>query len=89
MRRGRANLPYDMTSLETVLLGRFFGGVSASGPLAIVGGALSDFWEAEYRGGVLTCWLPWYGAAHSPLTLIAAIALFALATFGGPSGWTQ
>lgn len=43
----------------------FFGGTFASGPLAVVAGALSDFWPAEERGG--------------------AIAIFALATFGGPA----
>jgi hypothetical protein len=29
------------------MLGRFFGGVFASGPLAIVAGALSDFWTVR------------------------------------------
>jgi len=47
------------------MVSRFIGGIGASGPLAICGGALADFWESEKRGG--------------------AIAIFALATFGGPA----
>ena len=47
------------------MLARFLGGTCASGPLAVVAGALSDFWPAEERGG--------------------AVAIFALATFGGPA----
>lgn len=33
------------TNVETVMLGRFFGGFFASAPLAIVGGALADIWD--------------------------------------------
>ena len=32
-------------NIETILLGRFFGGFAASAPLAVVGGALSDLWD--------------------------------------------
>jgi DHA1 family multidrug resistance protein-like MFS transporter len=37
-------------NLETMMVCRFFGGVFASAPLAIVGGALADFFEAVDRG---------------------------------------
>ncbi|EHK98277.1 putative Uncharacterized transporter C36.03c [Glarea lozoyensis 74030] len=37
-------------NLETIMLCRFFGGVFASAPLAIVGGALADFFTAVDRG---------------------------------------
>ena len=32
-------------NVETIMLGRFFGGFAASSPLAIVGGLLADMWE--------------------------------------------
>lgn len=32
-------------NVETIMLGRFFGGFAASSPLAIVGGLLADLWE--------------------------------------------
>jgi MFS transporter, DHA1 family, multidrug resistance protein len=32
-------------NLETIMLGRFFGGFFASAPLAVVGGALADIWD--------------------------------------------
>ncbi|EHY52271.1 Citrinin biosynthesis cluster MFS transporter mrr1 [Exophiala dermatitidis] len=31
-------------NVETIMLGRFFGGFAASSPLAVVGGALADIW---------------------------------------------
>ncbi|KIW71776.1 hypothetical protein PV04_00013 [Phialophora macrospora] len=31
-------------NVETIMLGRFFGGFAASAPLAIVGGAMADIW---------------------------------------------
>jgi multidrug resistance protein len=37
-------------NLETIMLCRFFGGVFASAPLAIVGGALADFFGPVERG---------------------------------------
>ncbi|KAG0646087.1 Citrinin biosynthesis cluster MFS transporter mrr1 [Hyphodiscus hymeniophilus] len=37
-------------NLETIMLCRFFGGVFASAPLAIVGGALADFFGPVDRG---------------------------------------
>lgn len=37
-------------NLETIFLMRFFGGVFASAPLAIVGGAFVDFWGPVDRG---------------------------------------
>jgi MFS transporter, DHA1 family, multidrug resistance protein len=35
--------------LATIMICRFFGGVFASSPLGIVGGALADIWTASYR----------------------------------------
>lgn len=32
-------------NVETIMLGRFFGGFFASAPLAVVGGALADLWD--------------------------------------------
>lgn len=37
-------------NLETIIVCRFVGGVFASAPLAIVGGALADFWGPVDRG---------------------------------------
>ncbi|MCJ1370884.1 hypothetical protein MMC20_002098 [Loxospora ochrophaea] len=37
-------------NLETIMLFRFLGGVFGSAPLAIVGGALTDFWDSVDRG---------------------------------------
>ena len=37
-------------NLETIMLCRFFGAVFASSPLAIIGGALADFFEPVDRG---------------------------------------
>ena len=37
-------------NLETIMLMRFFGGVFASAPLAIVGGSFVDFWGPVDRG---------------------------------------
>ena len=31
-------------NVETIMLGRFFGGFAASAPLAVVGGAMADIW---------------------------------------------
>ena len=49
------------------MLGRFIGGVFGSAPLAIVGGALADFWNAVDRGvaicifaGTSFVYLRWY-----------------------------
>ncbi|KAI7267935.1 hypothetical protein KC345_g7789 [Hortaea werneckii] len=36
-------------NIETIMLGRFFGGVAASAPLAIVGGAMADLWGPVER----------------------------------------
>jgi len=36
-------------NLETIMLGRFFGGFSAAAPLAVVGGALADIWDPIER----------------------------------------
>lgn len=38
------------TNLETIMICRFFSGAFASAPLAIVGGALADFWGPVDRG---------------------------------------
>jgi len=38
------------TNLETIMLSRFFGGLFGCAPLAIVGGALADFWDPVERG---------------------------------------
>lgn len=37
-------------NLYTIMLTRFFGGCFGSAPLAIVGGALADFWGPVDRG---------------------------------------
>ena len=37
-------------NVETIMLCRFLGGVFASAPLAVVGGALADFWDPVDRG---------------------------------------
>lgn len=37
-------------NLETIMLCRFFGGLFASAPLAIIGGAFVDFWGPVERG---------------------------------------
>ncbi|KAH7021784.1 major facilitator superfamily domain-containing protein [Macrophomina phaseolina] len=37
-------------NLQTIMLARFFGGLFGSAPLAIVGGALADFWDPIDRG---------------------------------------
>lgn len=37
------------SNVETIMLGRFFGGFFATAPLAIVGGALSDIWDPVPR----------------------------------------
>ena len=36
-------------NVETIMLGRFFGGFFASAPLAVVGGALADMWNPVER----------------------------------------
>ena len=36
-------------NVETIMLGRFFGGFAASSPLAVVGGALADIWGPVER----------------------------------------
>ena len=36
-------------NLETIMLGRFFGGFAAAAPLAVVGGALADIWDPVER----------------------------------------
>jgi MFS transporter, DHA1 family, multidrug resistance protein len=36
-------------NVETIMLCRFFGGVFASAPLGIVGGAMADMWSAGHR----------------------------------------
>lgn len=43
---GIFNIPVAVArNVETIMLGRFFGGFFASAPLAIVGGAMSDIWD--------------------------------------------
>ncbi|KAK5084968.1 hypothetical protein LTR70_006243 [Exophiala xenobiotica] len=36
-------------NVETIMLGRFFGGFAASSPLAVVGGLLADIWDPIER----------------------------------------
>lgn len=36
-------------NVETIMLGRFFGGFAASAPLAVVGGALADIFDPIER----------------------------------------
>ena len=38
------------TNIETIMLARFFGGFTGCAPLAIIGGALADFWDPVDRG---------------------------------------
>ena len=40
-------------NIETIMLCRFFGGMFGSAPLAIIGGALADFWGPVERGFAL------------------------------------
>jgi MFS family permease len=40
-------------NIETIMLCRFFGGVFASSPLGIVGGALADMWTAGPRAAAI------------------------------------
>ncbi|SMQ49441.1 unnamed protein product [Zymoseptoria tritici ST99CH_3D7] len=42
------------TNLQTIFVCRFFGGFFASAPLAVVGGALADFFDPVNRGVALT-----------------------------------
>lgn len=45
------NIPVAVaTNLQTIMVCRFFGGFFASAPLAIVGGALADFFDPINRG---------------------------------------
>jgi MFS family permease len=37
-------------NIETIMICRFFQGLSGSAPLAIVGGALADIWDPIDRG---------------------------------------
>lgn len=41
------------TNLQTIFVCRFFGGFFASAPLAIIGGALADFFDPVNRGVAL------------------------------------
>lgn len=36
-------------NVETIMLGRFIGGLAASAPLAVVGGAIADLWDPVER----------------------------------------
>ncbi|KAI9735398.1 MAG: hypothetical protein M1818_006404 [Claussenomyces sp. TS43310] len=48
------NIPVAVAqNVETIMLCRFFGGVFASTPLAVVGGALADMWDPVDRGVAL------------------------------------
>ena len=38
------------TNLETIMLSRYFGGLFGSSALAVIGGALADFWDPVDRG---------------------------------------
>ena len=45
------NIPVAVAqNLQTIFVCRFFGGLFASAPLAVVGGALADFWDPVNRG---------------------------------------
>jgi hypothetical protein len=45
------NIPVAVAqNIETIMLCRFLGGVFGSAPLAVVGGALADFWDPVNRG---------------------------------------
>ena len=44
------NLPVALgKNIETILIGRFVGGLAASAPVAIVGGAMADLWDPVQR----------------------------------------
>lgn len=44
------NIPVAVAqNVETIMLARFFGGLAASAPLAVVGGALADLWNPLER----------------------------------------
>ncbi|KAL2042548.1 hypothetical protein N7G274_005042 [Stereocaulon virgatum] len=48
------NIPVAVAqNVETIMLCRFFGGLFGSAPLAIIGGALADFWGPVERGFAL------------------------------------
>jgi DHA1 family multidrug resistance protein-like MFS transporter len=40
-------------NIQTVFITRFFGGVFASAPVTIVGGALADMWNQRQRGSAI------------------------------------
>jgi len=42
-------------NVETIMLGRFFGGFAASSPLAVVGGLMADIWEPIDRAYAICC----------------------------------
>ena len=51
---GIFNIPVAVAqNLQTIFVCRFFGGFFASAPLAVVGGALADFWDPVHRGYAL------------------------------------
>lgn len=51
---GIFNVPVAVAqNLQTIFVCRFFGGLFASAPLAIVGGALADIWDPVRRGYAL------------------------------------
>ena len=44
------NVPVAVArNVETIMLGRFLGGLTASAPIAVVGGALADMWDPVER----------------------------------------
>jgi multidrug resistance protein len=41
------------TNIQSIMIFRFFGGVFASSPLGIVGGAMADMWTSAYRAAAI------------------------------------
>lgn len=56
-------------NIETIMLSRFLGGMFGSAPLAIIGGALADFWGPVERGFALGLFAgaPFIGPVAGPI----------------------
>ena len=37
-------------TIQTILIGRFFGGLFGVSPIAVLGGVITDCWNVQYRG---------------------------------------
>lgn len=64
------NIPVAVAqNIETILLGRFFGGLFGSSPLAVVGGLLNDIWDPIPRAYAICAFAAggFAGPAVSPI----------------------